>query len=55
MPGATLGITHILYSISDPTPLRETTFNYNVILRLSYDCEFDCLLFDHLVCMIMYT
>ena len=44
----TLGIAHILYFILDPNPLREFTLNYKDILSLSYECEFDYLLSDHL-------
>lgn len=47
------GIAHILYSILDPNLLRKITLNYKDILKLSYECEFDYLLFDHLVCRIM--
>jgi hypothetical protein len=47
------GIAHILYSILDPNLLRKITLNYKDILRLSYECEFYYLLFDHLACRIM--
>lgn len=46
-------IAHILYSILDPNLLRKITLNYKDILKLSYECEFDYLLFDHLPCRIM--
>jgi len=49
----TRGIAHILYSILDPNLLRKITLNYKDILKLSYECEFDFLLFDHLACRIM--
>jgi len=49
----TRGIAHILYSILDPNLLRKITLNYKDILKLSYECEFDFLLFDHLAYRIM--
>ena len=51
----TRGIAHILYSFLDPNLLRKITLDYKDILRISYECEFDYLVSDHLACRIMDT